>query len=95
MVAAGRRTVHSMFNREVVASFALLVSLVALAELTTLQPLQIPGHLLMDGYRLVEPAVLALAGASETPYNVYALFSVYLYVLAIGVAWLVRRAGKS
>ncbi|WP_435348422.1 hypothetical protein [Haloarchaeobius sp. HRN-SO-5] len=94
MVAAGR-TVYSVFNREVIASYALLASLIALERLTTLRALQIPGDLLMVGYGVVETVIPALAGASRTAYTFYALFAAYLYVLAIGVAWLVRRTGKT
>jgi hypothetical protein len=92
MVMGRNGGVRTVANREVAASFALLASLVALGRLTTLGPLETPGTLLVEGYELVE-AFLTNVVAVSAPTVV--LFLVYLYVLAVGVAWVVRSTGKS
>ncbi|WP_439028157.1 hypothetical protein [Haloarchaeobius sp. DT45] len=91
MVAARPRTVDPLFNRETVVSFALLLSLVALAELTTVAALDVPGSLLMSGWTLLKQA---LPTVEQTTATVALLFGTYLYALAVGLAWCVRRAGQ-
>ncbi|WP_267641510.1 hypothetical protein [Haloarchaeobius amylolyticus] len=91
MVAARPRTVDPLFSRETVVSFALLVSLIALAQLTTVQALQVPGSLLMGGWELLQQALPTFEYATVT---VALLFVTYLYALAVGLAWCVRRAGQ-
>lgn len=93
MVLGRSAGVRTAVNREVAASFALLASLVALGELTTLSPLSAPGELLLGGYGLV--ATLVPGGTLAPTTTATVLFVGYLYVLAVGVAWLVRSTGKS
>ncbi|WP_435320068.1 hypothetical protein [Haloarchaeobius sp. TZWSO28] len=91
MVAARPRTVDPLFNREAVVSFVLLASLIALAQLTTVAVLQIPASLLLSGWALLEQVLPAF---EYTTITFAVLFVGYLYALAVGLAWCVRRAGQ-
>ncbi|WP_435334506.1 hypothetical protein [Haloarchaeobius sp. TZWWS8] len=91
MVAARPRLTGPLFNREAAVSFALLLSLVAMAELTSVQVLQLPGHLLVVGWNLFEEL---LPLVEQTAATVAILFVCYLYLLAVGLGWVVRRAGQ-
>lgn len=84
---SAHRARRLLAGRDVPAVAAVLVALVALARVTSVRALQIPGYLVMVGFDLVQNPLLPGLGRV----GFYLLYAVYVYALAVVVALALRR----
>jgi hypothetical protein len=79
-----------LVGRPVATTFLVLLALVVVMALVRIQPLQIPGYLVLVGFDIIQNSLFP--GVSGSAFN--ALFALYLYALAVGIGNLLRLGKK-